>query len=89
MILDIMKTDFRGIVNIAGDEIISKYQFAYKIAKTLNFDTNLVESGSIKNSSLIANRPLNTSLSNKLAKSLITTEIIPLEKWLKEKFLNV
>ena len=89
MILDIMKTDFRGIVNIAGDEILSKYQFAYKIAKTLNFDTNLVESGSIKNSSLIANRPLNTSLSNKLAKSLITTEIIPLEKWLKEKFLNV
>lgn len=32
---------------------------------------------------------LNTSLSNKLVKSLITTEIIPLEKWLKEKFLNV
>ena len=32
---------------------------------------------------------LNTSLSNKLVKSLITTEIIPLEKWLKEKFLNI
>ena len=32
---------------------------------------------------------LNTSLSNKLVMSLITTEIIPLEKWLKEKFLNV
>ena len=32
---------------------------------------------------------LNTSLSSKLVKSLITTEIIPLEKWLKEKFLNI
>ena len=31
---------------------------------------------------------LNTSLSNKLVKSLITTEIIPLEKWLKEKFFH-
>lgn len=88
IILDILKTDFQGIIHMTGHEIFSKYQFACKIAKILNYDISLIDSGSIIQSTLIANRPLNTSLSNKLLKSLLDPKILSLEMWLNEKFLE-
>ena len=89
MIIEILRTDLTGFIHLAGDEILSKYQFAYKIANILNYDTNLIQLGSILDSNLVAKRPLNTSLSNNLAQTKLHTKIISLEEWLREKFLTI
>tara|TARA_B100000029_G_scaffold17500_2_gene17921 strand:- start:2354 stop:3202 length:849 start_codon:yes stop_codon:yes gene_type:complete len=86
MIVEIMQTDFYGIIHMAGNEIFSKYQFAQKIAQTLKYDSNLIISGSVCDSDLIAQRPLNTTLSNTLAKSILKTKINSLEEWLQKNF---
>lgn len=89
LIIEILTTDLSGIVHLSGDEILSKYQFAYKVANTLNYDTSLVLQRSIFDSNLIAKRPLNTSLSNSFAKTKLRTKIIPLEEWLRKLPVNV
>jgi len=86
MIVEIIHTNFQGIIHMTGNEILSKYQFAQKIALTLNYDSNLIISGSVQDSNLIAKRPLNTTLSNTLAKSILKTKIKSLEEWLEKNF---
>lgn len=83
LLIELLQTNHSGIIHLSSDEIISKYEFAKKIAKTLGFDETLISRGSIRNANLIAKRPLNTSLSNQKAKKLLKTNISSLEEWLK------
>ena len=65
----------KGILHLSGNEIISKYEFALKIANTFNLNRNLINKGSLNDIDLIASRPLNTSLSNEKANKLLKTQI--------------
>jgi dTDP-4-dehydrorhamnose reductase len=69
-----------GIINLSNDEIISKYNFALKIAHKFNFDTKFIKKGSIDDIHFIAKRPLNTSLSNIKAKKLLKSKIFSYEE---------
>lgn len=82
MILELVHTEFFGTIHLSSDVPMSKFEFAITIAKKLNFDTNLIEKGSIKEANFIAKRPLNTSLSNLLAKKILKTRPLPLKDWL-------
>lgn len=65
----------KGILHLSGNEIISKYEFALKIANTFNLNRNLINKGSLNDIDLTASRPLNTSLSNEKANKLLKTKI--------------
>lgn len=84
MIKEIATTDFTGIIHLASDEIITKYDFCKKITCFFGMEQSLVKKGSIEDMKFIARRPKNTSLSNKLAKQIIKTPIIKYEAWLHD-----
>ena len=65
----LLKTDFRGLINISGDRI-SRSNLAQKIANSFSLDKSLIhEVRDLKN--LNAKRPFDSSLNNTLAKELI------------------
>ena len=82
MIIELIRTDFFGTIHISSDYPMSKFEFATTIAKKLNYDTSLIKKGSIKEADFIAKRPLNTSLSNSLARKTLKTLPLSLEDWL-------
>lgn len=72
-----------GILNIAGSEYLSRYDFALKIAKKFNLDQNLILP--IKTSELKqkAPRPFKGGLKIDKAKKLLKTELLDIEKGLE------
>lgn len=85
MILEISNLEYDGIIHLASDEVLSKYEFVLRIATILGFDCDLIKKGSIdENVGFIAKRPKNTSLSNKKSKKLLETKIISLTDWLHD-----
>jgi len=80
MIRDITMKNMHGIIHLASDKIISKYQFAIEVANVFQLDKNLIKKGSVEDLKLIAKRPKNTSLSNKKAKKFVSMPIIPLKE---------
>jgi dTDP-4-dehydrorhamnose reductase len=85
MLLELATSDHRGIIHLASDNAISKYQFAKTVATTLGFDDSLISKGSITNMKFIAKRPLNTSLDNSLARKTLFTKPVSLEDWLRTR----
>jgi len=86
MIIELVHSDFFGTIHLSSDQPMSKYEFATIIAKKLNYDIGLVKKGSIKEANFMAKRPLNTSLSNLLARKILKTLPLSLEDWLDTKF---
>ena len=65
---------YEGVINVAGDYSISKYDFLVKIAKMLGYDAELV-SPTISTDFFDAPRPKNTTLSVEKLKQLGFTDI--------------
>lgn len=65
----IIKKNFRGIINIAGDRI-SRYELAIQIAQAFGFSTDLIHE-SEPPSNMIAKRPYDSSLNINLAETLL------------------
>jgi dTDP-4-dehydrorhamnose reductase len=86
MIIELVHSNFFGTIHLSSNQPMSKYEFATTIARKLNYDTDLVRKGSIKEANFIAQRPLNTSLSNLLARKILKTLPLSLEDWLDTKF---
>lgn len=57
-----------GVVNIVGDERVSKLEFGTRLARRLGLDDALIRRGKMAGSFLQAPRPLDMSLSNALAR---------------------
>lgn len=68
-----------GIFNIAGDEVISVYDFSKKVANTFGFDESLLIPVSTGELSEPAKRPLNSSLDISKAKTLLSFKPTPLQ----------
>lgn len=84
LIIELCNLDFNGIINLASDEVISKYEFGLKIANIFNLDPQLVIKDSIKNFESTAKRPMNTSLSNNKSKKFLKTKTCSLDYSLKK-----
>ena len=80
MIRDITMKNIHGIIHLASDKTISKYQFAIEAANVFQLDKNLIKKGSVEDLKLIAKRPKNTSLSNKKVKKFVSLHITPLNE---------
>ena len=83
MILLIFLSAFRGYHKSAEAAEVLLDEQLIEIAKMLNLDIELIRKGSIKNTNFTSKRPLNTSLSNQLAKKILKTQPLSLKKWLE------
>ena len=83
MLLEIMTSKYNGIIHLASDQILSKYDFAQKVANEFNFDRQRIIKGSVIDVPSVAKRPLNTSLDNSLSKKILKTKPISIENGLK------
>ena len=84
-ITDVTFSNYKGIIHLGSDKKISKYEFCKIMAQKLGFGENYVKQGSIDNLSFIAERPKNTSLNNKVSKSIVKHKSIEFEDWLESK----
>ena len=82
MILEISTKNYVGLIHLASDDAISKYQFALMVADIFKLKKELITKGSVDDINFVANRPKNTSLVNKKAKRLLNTPITSLFDWL-------
>jgi dTDP-4-dehydrorhamnose reductase len=72
MVIDtLLRSEFKGIVNVGCDEVISKFSFLKKIAESFNFNQDLIIKTNSNNQMFLARRPMNTSLNNSLLESII------------------
>ncbi len=72
-----------GILNIAGSEYLSRYDFALKVAKNFGFDQNLISPAKTSELKQKAPRPRRGGLKIDKAKKLLTTELLNIEKGLE------
>ena len=82
LICDVVDSNYSGILHLASNEKLSKYEFCTEIAKTFGFDKSLIINDSIKKMKFVAKRPNNTSLDNSKSKSIIRHNIISFNDWL-------
>lgn len=60
----LIKNNRTGIINIVGNERVSKYEFGILIAEIFGLNKNLIEKGLIVNNKSLVQRPKDMSLSN-------------------------
>ena len=72
---DLIDTKATGIVNIVGDERISKYEFGIRIAEEFGLDASLIKPGLLVDQVALVQRPLDMSLSNQKACKLLGRQL--------------
>jgi dTDP-4-dehydrorhamnose reductase len=60
-----------GIFNLVGDERVSKYEFAVRLAQAFDLPGTLIQRGKIRGAGLYAKRPSDMSLDNTRARNLL------------------
>ena len=68
IILKLIDIKLEGIINIASDTKLNKYDFLLEIAEVFGFDKNLIDKKSVKEVDFKARRPENTTLNTDLLK---------------------
>ncbi|MBN1464245.1 dTDP-4-dehydrorhamnose reductase [candidate division KSB1 bacterium] len=58
----LVRTSFHGVIHLAGREIISRFDFAHKVARIFNLDPSLINPISTADFKQRAPRPLNSGL---------------------------
>jgi len=84
MIVELSQKNFRGIIHLSSDEILSKYQFILKVAEVFKLNKDLIKKGLAENFEFVAKRPKNTSLYNGKANSLLKTPNITIMEGLEK-----
>jgi dTDP-4-dehydrorhamnose reductase len=87
--IELMEIKFTGIIHLSSTYSISKYDFISKIITSLNLPQTLVKPGEISSLNFKAQRPKNTSLSNKLASTVLKTKIVEFDDWLEKNKSNI
>lgn len=77
---DLLDRKVIGIVNVVGDERISKHEFGLKLAREFNLDTSLIKSGSITDRRSLVQRPHDMSLSNQKIRELLGRKLGDVEE---------
>jgi dTDP-4-dehydrorhamnose reductase len=88
MIIEIMERKITGIIHLAGDIKISRYDFAIKIAEILNIDKKFLKPIKIEQMNWKAQRPKDSSLDVSKAKKLLKNKPETIEKSLQLYFSN-
>jgi len=89
-IVKLIASDFSGVVNVASNSPISKYDFLVKVASLLGKSAEYVAPIALSKLKLIAPRPQNMSLDNSLYLSLADENMIEVDEMIKQelKWIN-
>ncbi len=79
----LVKKNKKGIYNIAGSEIISRYDFAVALAKTFDYDPSLIKPIKTRDLNQLAPRPLNSGLITLKAESELGYRFLSLKESLR------
>lgn len=79
----VIEDNYTGILNVAGNEYMSKHEFLLRLAKVFNYSTDLIKKTSSNDIKFIVPRPQNTSLNISKLKNIIN-EIPGLNEGLNE-----
>jgi len=77
LIIELALKPMNGIIHLASDKRISKYQFIIEVAEIFGFNKDLIKKGSLNDAKLIAQRPRDTSLSNLKSKEILDLPQLP------------
>jgi len=83
-IWQLVRTSYHGIVHVAGTEIVSRFEFAQKIAKVFDLDASLINPISTTDLKQRAPRPLNSGLVVDKAIYSLGLELSDVESGLKK-----
>lgn len=61
-IIELAKRDYRGVINLAGCKVISRYQFAREVAKVWGYDLELILPSEAGRADSLARRPIYAGL---------------------------
>jgi len=78
----LMGRDASGIFNVVGDERVSRYEFARRLAKVFALPEALIRRGRISQSNLTARRPSDMSLDNAKARAVLGGSLGILDEYL-------
>jgi dTDP-4-dehydrorhamnose reductase len=89
-IVKLIALDFSGVVNVASNSPISKYDFLVKVASLLGKSAEYIAPIALSKLKLIAPRPQNMSLDNSLYLSLADENMIEVDEMIKQelKWIN-
>ena len=73
-IYKLILNNLEGLYHFAGDDILSRYNFALKIAKTYNYDVDKIIPIETKKLNQLAKRPLSSTLNSDIIKNHIDIE---------------
>lgn len=86
---EVAKSDFRGVLNVAGSERCSKYDFGIALAEILNFDPIPIRRGKIAAANFKARRQQDLSLSTEKFKRIFSRELPNLREGLQRFYENM
>lgn len=84
-IVKLIASNFSGVVNVASNLPISKYDFLVKVASLLGKDAECITPVTLSKLRLIALRPQNMSLDNSLYLNLTDTNMIEVDEMIKQE----
>lgn len=68
---------WKGIFNLTGDEVLTKYAFAVSVAHSLKLNSRLIKETKVQSSTSLVKRPRNLGLSNSKLKESLGLERTP------------
>lgn len=81
-LLELADGAFTGVLHLAGNDVVGRYAMAQRLAERLGFDAGLIFANDPTEIPGRAERPLDVSLSNMKARSLLATPMLGLEEGL-------
>lgn len=72
---DLLERGEHGIVNVAGDEVISKFTFARTIAEVFGLPAEQIEQISVESAQLKARRPRNLALNSERVRKILNRSL--------------
>ena len=85
---DLIDLQVRGVINVVGDERISKYEFGMKLAKKFGLDCNFIKRGLIADAVGLVRRPNDMSLSNQKACEILGRKLGGINEYLSKLLLQ-
>ena len=87
-VIELAKTDFTGILHLAGSERINRYDFGIHLADRLNLNKNLLIQSKMSDVPLKGKRPADVSLNITLAKKILKTKFLDCKGGIEKAYVK-
>jgi len=82
-LVELARNNYRGILHLAGNDRINRYEMACQIASKLGYSSDLIVASNSNSFSVRAPRPNDNTLNNGKAQKILSTPMLSLEQGLQ------